>query len=172
MASDASVPPNKSQFADPRALPALHQIASLWTRTDDPKAALREVLDLFIATFQAQAGSISLLSPDTGHLAWGGADVVQFCRDYADSIKTIHIKDIDPRVRAEGVASRWDYATFSANGIFTEIGEGLVDFPAIFAILREANFTGWVIAETDVTQQPSALASATISRNNLHRWGL
>src|SRR5579875_202005 len=46
--------------------------------------------------------------PDLGHLAWAGDDVVQFCRDYAASIKTMHIKDIDPRVRAEGVARGWD----------------------------------------------------------------
>jgi inosose dehydratase len=116
--------------------------------------------------------SLVFLGPDTGHLAWGGADVVQFCRDYADSIKTIHIKDIDPGVRSQGVAAGWDYATFSQHGIFTEIGEGLVDFPTIFAILSDANFSGWVITETDVTQQPTALDSATISRNNLRRWGI
>jgi inosose dehydratase len=116
--------------------------------------------------------SLVFLGPDTGHLAWGGADAVQFCRDYADSIKTIHVKDIDPRVLAAGVAAGWDYATFAERGIFTEIGEGLVDFPAVFASLREANFTGWIIAETDVTQKATALESATISRNNLRRWGL
>ena len=110
--------------------------------------------------------------PDTGHLAWAGADVPAFIRDYADAIKTLHIKDIDPRVRAEGVAQGWDYATASANGIFCEIGEGLVDFPAIFATLREANFAGWIIVETDVTQKASAAESATISRRNLQRWGI
>jgi inosose dehydratase len=116
--------------------------------------------------------SLVFLGPDTGHLAWGGADVVQFCRDYADSIETIHIKDIDPRVRATGVAAGWDYATFAANGIFTEIGNGLVDFPAVFAILNAADFGGWVIVETDVTRQPTPLASATLSRTNLRRLGL
>lgn len=129
----------------------------------------REEIDRLFALVDR---SLVFQGPDTGHLAWGGADVTQFCRDYADSIKTIHIKDIDPRVRAAGVAAGWDYATFSANGIFTEIGNGLVDFPAIFAILAEANFSGWVITETDVTQQPTALASATISRTNLRRLGI
>jgi inosose dehydratase len=129
----------------------------------------REEIDRLFALVDR---SVVFQGPDTGHLAWGGADVVQFCRDYADSIKTIHIKDIDPRVLAEGVAAGWDYATFSARGVFCEIGEGLVDFPAVFAVLQEAGFSGWVITETDVTQKASALESATISRENLRRMGV
>lgn len=110
--------------------------------------------------------------PDIGHLAWAGADAVQFCRDYADSIKTMHLKDIDPEVMQEGREKEWDYETFSQQGIFTELGEGFVDFPAIFDILEDADFQGWVIVETDVTQKPTALESATISRNYLKSIGI
>jgi signal transduction histidine kinase len=53
---------------DPRVAPAVYQIALLATRTDDPHVALRAMLDLFVRTFQADAGSIALLSPDTGRL--------------------------------------------------------------------------------------------------------
>jgi inosose dehydratase len=110
--------------------------------------------------------------PDVGHLAWAGVDPVEFCRDYADCIKTLHLKDISPEVLQEGREKNWDYRTFSAAGIFCELGEGFVDFPTIFGILRDAGFQGWVIVETDVTQEPSALESATISRNYLRRMGI
>jgi signal transduction histidine kinase len=53
---------------EPRALPALYRLAALASRTDDPQAALREMLDLFVATFRADAGSIALLNPDTDRL--------------------------------------------------------------------------------------------------------
>lgn len=109
--------------------------------------------------------------PDLGHLAWAGDDAVQFCRDYADSIKTLHIKDIDPAVRAEGVAQGWDYKTFSDHGIFTELGTGMVDFPTVFDVLKQADFQGWVVVETDVTQRPTALESARISRDYLKSIG-
>jgi inosose dehydratase len=109
--------------------------------------------------------------PDIGHLAWAGADVVQFCRDYAQDIKTVHLKDIDPNVLKEGLENEWDYATFSAHGIFAELGEGFVDFPAVFDILSKANYEGWIVVETDVTQKPTALESATISRNYLRSIG-
>jgi inosose dehydratase len=70
-------------------------------------------------------------------------------------------------VLRQGVAAGWDYGTFSAHGIWTELGTGAVDFPAIFAILEQAGFSGWLIVETDVTQLPSALESALISRSYL-----
>ncbi len=110
--------------------------------------------------------------PDLGHLAWAGDDVVAFTRDYASSIKTLHIKDIAPDVRAEGVARAWDYREFSDRGIFAELGEGMVDFPSVFEVLGKAGFKGWVIVETDVTQKPSALESARISRDYLKSIGI
>ena len=110
--------------------------------------------------------------PDIGHLVWAGVDPLQFCRDYAASIKTLHVKDINPDVLEEGVARGWDYAAFSAHGIFAELGEGCVDFPALFSALSEAGFAGWVVVETDVTQKATALESAIISREYLRGIGL
>jgi inosose dehydratase len=112
------------------------------------------------------------LGPDTGHLAWAGADPVAFCRDYAPRIKTLHIKDIAADVRDRGRDAGWDYNTFSQQGIFVELGEGCVDFPAIFAILEAVDFSGWLIVETDVTQKPTARESVTISRAYLRSLGL
>jgi inosose dehydratase len=109
--------------------------------------------------------------PDIGHLAWAGADPVQFCRDYANSIVSIHLKDIDPVVLKQGVEENWAYGTFSERGIFSELGEGFVDFPAIFGILEGAGYGGWVIVETDRTTKPSALESAITSRQYLRSIG-
>jgi inosose dehydratase len=116
--------------------------------------------------------TLVFLGPDTGHLAWGGADAVAFCRDYADRILTLHLKDIDAQVAARGRAEGWDYATFTRHGLFIELGEGCVDFPALVVLLRERDFAGWLIVETDVTQKPTALESAQISRRYLHGLGL
>jgi inosose dehydratase len=112
------------------------------------------------------------MGPDTGHLAWGGVDVVSFCRDYLDLIKTMHIKDIDSNVLKMGRAEKWNYRTFSDKGIFIELGRGFVDFPAVFELLSSVNFSGWLIVETDVTQRPTALESAEVSRAYLKSIGL
>lgn len=110
--------------------------------------------------------------PDIGHLAWAGADPVQFCRDYADRIVSMHLKDINPEVLKKGIAEDWGYGQFSDNGIFAELGEGCVDFPAIFDVLKKAGYKGWIIVETDVTQKATAVESAKISRAYLRSIGL
>lgn len=73
---------------------------------------------------------------------------------------------------AEGVAAGWDYRTFSDKGIFIELGEGFVDYPAIFKIMQDAKFDKWVVVETDVTQKATPLESAIISRKYLKSLGL
>lgn len=115
---------------------------------------------------------VVFLGPDTGHLAWAGADVLEFFRRYASRIKTAHIKDINEAVRREGVAKGWDYRTFSDHGIWAEVGHGAIDFPAVFQILADAGFGGWIIVETDVTQLASPLESAQVSRAYLRGVGL
>jgi inosose dehydratase len=109
--------------------------------------------------------------PDIGHLAWAGADPVAYCKDYAQAIKSVHLKDIYPDVLKKGLENNWTYGQFSDNGIFAELGEGMVDFPAIFDILRSAGFEGWIISEIDRTTKATPLESATICRNYLKSIG-
>ena len=112
------------------------------------------------------------LGPDTGHMAWGGTDVVDFFREHADRILTVHLTDIDPDVMAEGRREEWDYAVCREHGIYTELGRGFVDFPGMIQVLKDADYDGWLLAETDVTQLPTALESAVISRDYLKQLGL
>ena len=116
--------------------------------------------------------ALVFLGPDTGHMAWANVDPVDFFRRHAARIKTAHLKDVNDAVRQIGVANRWEYGAFTDNGIFNELGEGDIDFPAILESLRDAHFGGWLLAETDVTQRPTALESATVSRRYLVSLGL
>ena len=116
--------------------------------------------------------SVVFQGADIGHLAWAGGDAVQFVKDYAGSIKTLHIKDINSGIRAQGIAEGWDYMKFNLGGIFAELGEGMVDYPSMFEALAKQKFAGWIVVETDVTTKASALESATISRTYLSGLGL
>lgn len=75
MASSSAQPSGNPQSAirdpqleDPRALPALYRVTSLASRPADPPAALRAILEEFIATLHADAGSIALVNPSSGLL--------------------------------------------------------------------------------------------------------
>jgi inosose dehydratase len=171
--ADAMTGAEYQRFAD-----ALSQVGEI-TLTQGVRSCFHNHVGSVIETREEIDRLLSLadpalvfLGPDTGHLAWAGADPVAFCRDYASRIKTIHVKDVDAAVCARGREQEWDYNTFTSNGIFAELGQGSLDFPAIFTALRGAGFSGWAIAETDVTQKPTALESATISRAYLRGIGL
>jgi inosose dehydratase len=114
---------------------------------------------------------VLFLGPDTGHLAWAGVDVVEFARRHGSRIKTLHLKDIVASVREEGVAAGWSYSTFEENAVWTELGQGAVDFPGLLDVLDSNGFNGWLIVETDVTQLPTPLESAVVSRQYLRSLG-
>ena len=161
------------QFAD-----TLDRVGEI-TLKEDVKSCFHNHVGSVIETGEEIERLLSLvdpalifLGPDTGHLAWAGVDTVDFCRRYADRIQTLHVKDVHAAVLQRGVAGGWDYDTFAHNGLFAELGEGCVDFPVLFDVLRTAGFAGWLIVETDVTQKPSALESITISRAYLKTLGL
>jgi sugar phosphate isomerase/epimerase len=90
---------------------------------------------------------------DTFWIAKGGAEVVPYIRKHAGRVPEIHAKDMDP-----------------ATGNFTEVGNGMLDWPAIFAVGQEVG-AEWVIVEQDVCPGPS-LDSARMSIENLKRMGL
>jgi inosose dehydratase len=128
----------------------------------------REIDELF----SRLDGSGVYHGPDTGHLAWAGDEVVPYVQAYARSIRTMHVKDIDPGVRARGRAEKLDYMAQAEAGIFTELGQGLVDIPGVLSTLDAIGFDGWLIVETDVTQLPTAYESARVSRDYLRSLGI
>jgi inosose dehydratase len=112
------------------------------------------------------------LGLDTGHTAWAGNDAVAVCLAHLDRIRTLHLKDVNDEIRQRGVAAGWTYNQFAESGVFAELGEGMVDFPAILTPLLDTEFDGWLIVETDITMKSTPLESATISRNYLASLGL
>ena len=115
---------------------------------------------------------ILALGPDTGHMAWAGGDVCNMVQTYAQRIVTMHLKDVNPTAVATARAQHADYRGAERLGVWTELGQGNVDFPTIFAHLRDVGFAGWLIVETDVTQLPTASESAMHSRAYLRSLGL
>ncbi len=110
------------------------------------------------------------LGPDTGHLYWGGTEPLSFIERHIHRIKALHIKDVDREVVRKGRDNNWDYATTTGAGLWQELGEGCIDFPALFTALGAASYDGWIIVETDVTRLATPLASAITSRQYLHQF--
>ncbi len=86
---------------------------------------------------------------DTGHHSYAGFDPVAFMERHIGRISYMHFKDIDPKVKADVVANRTDFYTACGQGIFCNLGEGDVDFPAVRQILLDNGFEGWCTVEQD-----------------------
>ena len=86
---------------------------------------------------------------DTGHHSYAGFDPVAFMKRHIDRISYMHFKDIDPVVKADVVAKRTDFYKACGQGIFCNLGQGDVDFPAVRQVLLDAGFEGWCTVEQD-----------------------
>ncbi|MDX8349381.1 TIM barrel protein [Cognatiyoonia sp. IB215446] len=93
--------------------------------------------------------SILKICFDTGHHSYAGYDPVAFMKRHVDRISYMHFKDIDPIIKADAVASRTDFYTACGQGIFCNLGQGDVDFPAVRQVLLDAGFEGWCTVEQD-----------------------
>ncbi len=86
---------------------------------------------------------------DTGHHSYAGFDPVAFMKRHIGRISYMHFKDIDPKVKAEVVANRTGFYDACGQGIFCNLGQGDVDFPAVRQVLLDAGFEGWCTVEQD-----------------------
>uniref|UniRef100_UPI00404856D7 sugar phosphate isomerase/epimerase family protein n=1 Tax=Yoonia sp. TaxID=2212373 RepID=UPI00404856D7 len=86
---------------------------------------------------------------DTGHHSYAGYDPVAFMKRHMDRISYMHFKDIDPVVKADVVEKRTDFYKACGQGIFCNLGQGDVDFPAVRQVLLDAKFKGWCTVEQD-----------------------
>lgn len=103
---------------------------------------------------------------DTGHHSYAGYDPVAFIRRHLGCISYMHFKDIDPKIKARVIAERTDFYAACGAGIFCNLGQGDVDFPAVRDLLVAVDFTGWCTVEQDCdpTLDIDPLADARANR--------
>lgn len=92
---------------------------------------------------------------DTGHYLYGTgrndrAALLEGLERYGERIWYMHFKDCQPQVAERARAEGWDYFAAVGHGVFCELGQGCVDFPAAVAWLRARDYQGWITVEQDV----------------------
>ncbi|MEO1961836.1 MAG: TIM barrel protein, partial [Paracoccus sp. (in: a-proteobacteria)] len=110
---------------------------------------------------------------DTGHHSYAGFDPVAFMKKHIGRISYMHFKDIDPRVKAGAIRNRTGFYDACGQGIFCNLGEGDVDFPAVRQVLLDAGFEGWCTVEQDCdpTLDVSPIKDAGANREYLESIG-
>lgn len=86
--------------------------------------------------------------PDTAQLNLGGGDPVQLIDDYYDRLAAVHWKDSKASYR--GYTGPTPTKEMHAQEIlYKDLGAGGVDHPAIWAMLVERGYDGWITLDLD-----------------------
>lgn len=95
-----------------------------------PGSVFRNIED-YKVMFEGLDMNVIGYTPDAGHIACGGMDVVEIFETYSSLIKHIHFKDA------------------SMDHVWKAMGEGVIDFPRIVQNLRNTNYNGWIMVEEE-----------------------
>ncbi len=122
---------------------------------------------LFRRFWELTDPSVVGLCCDTGQCVISGYDPVELTRENADRLAHMHYKDVTLAGRPSGelwpggpkVPDNDGAYSVDAKGRWVELGRGVVDFPAVTKVIREAGYDGWIVDDFDYSPYPPVLAA-------------
>ena len=136
---------------------AANSIAYAVKRETGLRTVFHHHIGTWVETPEETVKFLSLTDPDviglcfdTGHYRFAGGNPVEGLRQHADRIWHVHFKDCDPRVAEQSRHDGWNGIQSVEHGVFCELGQGDVNFPAIVQELEAIGYNGWIVVEQDV----------------------
>ncbi len=90
---------------------------------------------------------------DTGHFTFSREDAVGAAKLFASRIGHVHLKDMRADKMEQAYKEGFKFRKAVLEGCFTIPGDGCVDFSAVFKVLDDVKYEGWLIVEAE--QDPS-----------------
>ena len=86
---------------------------------------------------------------DTGHLHFGGGDVLGTLRRWRERVLHVHFKDVRPAVIRDVRENDRSFLDAVIAGAFTVPGDGAIDFRAVADELKAMDYAGWIVVEAE-----------------------
>ncbi len=86
---------------------------------------------------------------DTGHLLFGGGDVMATLNRWGDRVRHVHFKDIRPAVVQDVRENNRSFLDAVIAGAFTVPSDGCIDFQAVANALKAMDYDGWIVVEAE-----------------------
>lgn len=90
---------------------------------------------------------------DTGHLLFGGADVLGTLKRWHERVLHVHFKDVHPDVISDIRKNDKSFLDAVIAGAFTVPGDGVIDFQAVTDQLKAMDYSGWIVVEAEQDPQ-------------------
>lgn len=103
---------------------------------------------------------------DTGHHAFWDQDVLAYMEKIWPRIGYIHLKNVDPVVRARVLSGALGVNASFDHGVMCALPDGAVDIQAVLRLITTKGFTGPVIVEQDPARD-GLEAPEVLARRNL-----
>jgi inosose dehydratase len=86
---------------------------------------------------------------DSGHLAIGGADPVEFARRHAERLAHVHLKDVDTGLAERVATGGLSLVEATRRGLFQPLGRGDLAIDEVVAMLDGSGYERWLVLEQD-----------------------
>lgn len=86
---------------------------------------------------------------DTGHLLFGGGDVMATMNRWTERLHHVHFKDIRPDIVRDVRENDRSFLDAVIAGAFTVPGDGCIDFQAVTDVLKAMGYHGWIVVEAE-----------------------
>lgn len=123
-------------FVDSGVQPSLHNHYDTLVETEDELEYVLSNIDPELLKF----------CPDTAHLVLAGMSPVEVLNRHLNRITYVHLKDVRPFKSTSERVGEWFKLT-------TELGEGVIDFPAIIRLLKSSGRVEWLVVEQDYSEK-------------------
>ena len=94
---------------------------------------------------------------DSGHITFAGGNAVDVLKRHIGRVCHVHCKDVRRQVATEARAHDLSFLNAVIKGVFTVPGDGHIDFKAVFKLLHDHGYRGWVVVEAE--QDPAIAPS-------------
>ena len=89
------------------------------------------------------------LTLDTGHMLFAQGNSLKILKNYSERIIHIHCKDIRKNVLEKSLNEDLSFREAFLEGAFTVPGDGCIDYKPLFDLLKENNYSGWLVVEAE-----------------------
>ena len=90
---------------------------------------------------------------DTGHMLFAQGSSINLLNDFSERLIHVHCKDIRKEILDKSLKNDSTFRQAFLDGAFTVPGDGCIDYKPFLKILKEKNYSGWLVVEAE--QDPS-----------------